>query len=1318
MAADPSAETEAAPIRHRPLWPRLAGILAGMALLAAALAAVLWWVAGSDWGRRTAEAQLRQALEGGRISIGAIEGSLRDRFTLRDIRVRDRNGVWLIIPEARVDWDIFRLLAGNAHIRSLTAPLVLVARVPESEDETPFVWSTDPLLPAPPVSVSLDRLTLARVMLAPAVAGVPATLSAQGSAMWSRLGVLAPRLIVTDDQGTRVQLNGAADLVENRLSNARLSLNAPNPWFLAIAEPDLRARNLRLNVTADGPLTSRWRWLGARATLSAERLYAPRLDAPIDSLNADAALDLRMLDKRVRLNRLDVRLPSLSLSGHGAGDWETRTGSGAVSLDIADLKRWSALAGRPLSGAGRITLDASLPDVDQPIEARLTTDLRQLKTGIDLADQWLAGRLSGGGSVSRAPDGALAWRDVRFTAGAGGLSTDGALSPAGVFSGQAQLDARRLVVNGSPIANLRLTLTPRGRDATQFAAAALTELGPATLAAFARYTDKRIALQRLEATLPGLRLTGALVQTPAGPFAGRLLLVNSGAQNRAGIGVSGDIRLEVGLGAAGGDQTVALDGRGRSVRLSAKARTGAIDRAEVAVKARLRTGGATGSARLAVGGARLAALAVDRLDANVNVSGWTGGAQSYPLGNFDLSGDGLRYGDIRVGGVSATARVTGWTAALPVGVADAALTRAVAAGATIERARLTARLAGGGGTAHAALNGRRGYPVAATADATFSTRGSRQSASILLDARVDNRVLRTTAPLTIAHSPAGWRVDAPGLALADGNLSGVLVSERNGWRISGDVVNLDLGLATLASPGFPARGRMAGHADLRGDRGGATGGFDLRVRNLRSASGGRDVPPLDVAAQGRLSPNMLATTLTLSGGQGIGGGADVTVPLMTATQGGLPTFARARPLSGRFNAAAPLAPLWALTGEEDRTLSGQLRAQGAISGTLDQPALNGQATLANGRVLDTELGLDISGIEAKVGLDGRRVTLASLTGRARGGTISGSGAIDLLPTLGYPGAIRLTTSRAELVRRDSLRLTATSDLTLTSGPEGASVTGTVGIDRAEVSVAQPGSDTIAKLEVRHVNRPADLQRPPATTASLPPVRLSITVRADNQIFVRGRGLESEWRAALTVGGSAKAPIIAGPVTLVRGEYEFAGKAFKLTRGTINFTGAGEPDPTLDIQAETTTQDLTAIIQISGTATKPVITFSSTPVLPQDEILSRLLFGTSVANLSPLDAAQLATALASLSSGGGGFDPIGKLRRTVGLDRLRLNSGEGGASITGGTYLGKRVFLEVTTGLTGQTLASIEWAITRTLSILTSVDQLGRNSVQLEYKRDY
>src|SRR5439155_14306061 len=124
-------------------------------------------------------------------------------------------------------------------------------------------------------------------------------------------------------------------------------------------------------------------------------------------------------------------------------------------------------------------------------------------------------------------------------------------------------------------------------------------------------------------------------------------------------------------------------------------------------------------------------------------------------------------------------------------------------------------------------------------------------------------------------------------------------------------------------------------------------------------------------------------------------------------------------------------------------------------------------------------------------------------------------------------------------------------------------------------------------------QPATVDPPPAVPASL-----DITLDMPGNIFVRGHGLESEWRGRLTISGTSAAPVIAGSLEQIRGSVDLLGKTFTLTRGVITFDGSAKLDPVLDIIAEASAADITAQVNIGGFASAPTVTLSSTPVVPQ------------------------------------------------------------------------------------------------------------------------
>jgi translocation and assembly module TamB len=240
-------------------------------------------------------------------------------------------------------------------------------------------------------------------------------------------------------------------------------------------------------------------------------------------------------------------------------------------------------------------------------------------------------------------------------------------------------------------------------------------------------------------------------------------------------------------------------------------------------------------------------------------------------------------------------------------------------------------------------------------------------------------------------------------------------------------------------------------------------------------------------------------------------------------------------------------------------------------------------------------------------------------------------------------------------------------------------------------------------------------------ANLHPWKLDLKLAGGN-LQVEGLGISSRWTTNLQIGGLADAPRFTGRADLVQGNYDFAGRNFRLDRGSIRFLGESPPNPLLDIHAQAQVQGLDASVVVAGTGLKPEITFASSPPLPQDELLSRILFGTSITNLSAPEALQLASAVAALRSGSGSLDPINALRRAVGLDRLRIVPADVATgqktAIAAGKYIRRKLFVEVVTDGQGYSATNVEYQVTRWLSLLSTVSTIGRASASVRVSKDY
>ena len=318
--------------------------------------------------------------------------------------------------------------------------------------------------------------------------------------------------------------------------------------------------------------------------------------------------------------------------------------------------------------------------------------------------------------------------------------------------------------------------------------------------------------------------------------------------------------------------------------------------------------------------------------------------------------------------------------------------------------------------------------------------------------------------------------------------------------------------------------------------------------------------------------------------------------------------------------------------------------------------------------------------------------------------------------------LRLQADRAVLLDRDDIGATVTGPISVQSDGVGGTISGDVQLVRSRFMLGRANAVAeIPVLKVIVVNRRGELEENDEA-ARVSPWKLDIHANARNRLTVTGLGLTSEWRADLRIGGTITNPAITGTATLVRGEYEFAGRAFDLEKGEIRFTGNTPVNPNLDIDASANITDLSANIHVGGTGLRPEISFTSTPAMPEDELLSRLLFGSSITDLSAPEALQLAAAVASLQGGDGGLNPINAVRKAAGLDRLRILPADTvtgqGTSVAAGKYITRRTYVELITDGQGYSATRVEFQITRWLSLLSSISTMGRQSANVRVSKDY
>ena len=163
---------------------------------------------------------------------------------------------------------------------------------------------------------------------------------------------------------------------------------------------------------------------------------------------------------------------------------------------------------------------------------------------------------------------------------------------------------------------------------------------------------------------------------------------------------------------------------------------------------------------------------------------------------------------------------------------------------------------------------------------------------------------------------------------------------------------------------------------------------------------------------------------------------------------------------------------------------------------------------------------------------------------------------------------------------------------------------------------------------------------------------------------------------------------------------------------------GALEPWLLFRATTKQDDYSINLTLEGAASEPELTITSSPELPEEEVLARLLFNRGLTNLSPLQAAQLASAVASLA-GKGGEGIVAKLRQGFGLDDLDIGTdASGNATLRAGKYLSENIYTDVEVESSGSTAINLNLDVTSHLTARGSVDSTGDSALGLYFEKDY
>ncbi len=1027
---------------------------------------------------------------------------------------------------------------------------------------------------------------------------------------------------------------------------------------------------------------------------------------------AQVATDFRLEGQALTLSDMRAEALDTIATGGVRVNLDTMLAEGSLEVAASDLSAFSDLAGEPLLGS--LTADVTLT---RP-EARQDANLQLQGTGI-----------SGFGASVAEVSGTVSVQDALGAPSAAyGLTLSG-VAAQGATVDQVELRGTAADLMDTPSAQARAVI--EGIAAPEYEAEVERvelELDAQDLLGAPRGT--------LEAKASGIGAQGARVETLTLTFDGENLMEAPKGEGRLtaqGVAAEGATVGEAELDFAGENLIEAPSGTATLTVRDVSAQGATVAQATVEVQGTDLISAPSGTAEFSAQGIEAAGFTVAALSgeaqgmdllgaaegaATVRVEDVSGDAASVdratlsvegtnlieaPEGTAKLEASGVSAGGVNVASLTATAEGSDLltSPAGSVQVDASALSGAV----TAAGARITAQgsnlIEDPQGEARAVISGLdlggagRFAQVTATAEGglqdlrvTVQGRGENPDGEALSldvagqgdlsgeDLRFDVSQLRfASGELAVAQQGrlrvvrAGDATELQGLnvSLPGGSLTGD-VALRGGGSVGSIRLNVDDMAALGELTGAPVTAGQAGLTARFDTRAGsASGRFDLEGSGLRIAGVPNDVEPIAVSAEGTWNGSRLRTTASVSG--------DFGQPLVV--EGSIPLVPSGPAVSVPQNGALDLAVswqgraenIWALAPLPDHVLQGQLDLDLKVTGTVANPQPTGSIFLTDGAYQFLELGTILLDLEARsrIAEGGAFAVDVSATDGA-GNPVTAEVLID-----GSELQATLTTREAVLVRREDVTASVTADISATGPLTAPLIAGKVLIDRAEVRLVNATPPSVADLgEVLIKGEPVEEEEAPVDPGAGPQLDIDIVAPAD--IYIRGRGLDSEWQADISVDGAAASPRVTGTISKRRGRLDFLGRDFELVRGEVRFLGRRDIDPILDVALEHERDDITGRIAVRGTASNPELAFESTPALPEDEVLPRVLFGRPRQSLSAAEGIQLASGLATLASGNQGV--LGRIRSAVGLDVLSVETGGESTAVRAGRNVSDGVFVGV------------------------------------------
>jgi len=313
-------------------------------------------------------------------------------------------------------------------------------------------------------------------------------------------------------------------------------------------------------------------------------------------------------------------------------------------------------------------------------------------------------------------------------------------------------------------------------------------------------------------------------------------------------------------------------------------------------------------------------------------------------------------------------------------------------------------------------------------------------------------------------------------------------------------------------------------------------------------------------------------------------------------------------------------------------LEGSVALLVQASGTFEAPQLQGHLDLdlTKGRTTIERLRR-LRKTTLKVNLEGDTISIAPSSFSTDGGIIGISGTVGIAEPTNPAFDLTVTGDKLLLWRDDNINSRADAFITLKGSLEAARIAGDIGIVESlfykdiellplNVPVTTPKAPSLPKFSSTRTSSTKSADRVPVP-APFGGWSLDLRAYTADPFLIRGNLTDGEVKGEIFAKGTIANPILTGGLEVSKLEATLPFSTLEIEGGKVGFTPEDGFIPNLDIRAISNIDSYEVNIFVGGSATSPEVVFSSTPPLPEAEIITLIATGTTPAGLEDADAAK-------------------------------------------------------------------------------------------------